>query len=143
MADYVLDKGYPVLSTYNSSSANGVQKYRCVKITTTGIDLQAVATAGNIAYVVMEDIDAVKVATGKTVANVRMVGVAPVFVAASGTAPTLGNRCMAGTGGGVVAATGATAQVLGIVVGATSLNQTIANGDLIYVLLTPGTQFGA
>src|SRR5207247_2984261 len=106
MADYILDKGFPVLSTYNSSAAGGVTRYRCVKTSVSGstafIDINATATTANLG-VVQEDIDAIKVATGKTVANVRLLGVTWVFasdtpgsivvgskVAASGTSTGIG-----------------------------------------------------
>jgi len=58
-SNYVLDKGYEVLSTYNSSAAAGVLAYRCVApSTTTGkIDLNATATARS-AGIVQESIDA-------------------------------------------------------------------------------------
>lgn len=142
MADYVLDKGFPVLATYNSSAVAGVTNYRVVKLASTGIDIQTTASAAaGYVGVVQENIDAVKVATGKTIADVRVAGVSWVFVAASGTAPTIGSRCMAGAGGGVVVAATTGSSVLGIVIGATTITQTIANGDLIEVLLTPGVLF--
>jgi hypothetical protein len=143
-SNYVLDKGVPVLSTYNSSATTGVQAFRCVKITTAGLmDIQLASTAGNIAFVVQENIDAAKVATGKAIADVRFMGITKVRVGVA-TGVTIGSRVMPnGTDGSVITATGATAQVLGIVVGTDPSAGTVATGDLIDVLLTPGTQFGA
>lgn len=143
-SNYVLDKAIPVISTYNSSSANGVQAFRCVKITTAGLmDIQLASAAGNIAFVVQENIDVAKVATGKAVADVRMMGITKVVVGVA-TGVVLGSRVMPNaTNGSVITATGATAQVLGIVVGTNAAAGTVALGDLIDVLLTPGVQFGA
>lgn len=143
-SNYVLHKGIPVLSTYNTSNAAGVVAFRCVKITTAGLmDIQLASTAGNIAFVVQENIDRAKVATGKAVADVAIVGTTKVTVGVA-TGVTIGSRVMPnGTDGSVIAATGATAQVLGIVIGTDAAAGTTATGDIIDVLLTPGTQFGA
>src|SRR6185295_19481649 len=115
-SNYVLDKGFPVLSTYNSSAAAGVLAYRVVKWSSTAIDLQtaATATSGTLG-VVQESIDAAKVATGKVVADVRLLGITKVLVTTA-TSLAIGVRVMAGAGGGVVLAT-TTNQVLGIIVG--------------------------
>jgi len=136
MADYVLDKGFPVLATYNSSSVNGVTPYRAVKWSSTGIDLQTASTAttGTLG-VVQEQIDATKVATGKVTANVRLMGVTAVYVTTA-TSLAIGIRVMAGASGGVLLAT-TTNEVLGVIVG-TSSTAAIAAGDIIYILLTPG-----
>jgi hypothetical protein len=136
--NYILSKGLPVLSTYNSSSTNGVTIYRCVKWSgspATAIDLNAVATVYTCG-VVQENIDAVKVAYGKAIANVMFAGITKVFVSGSGTVPVVGDKVTAGASGGVVkAATGGTNFTLGVVVG--PLGQTINAGDLIDVLLSP------
>jgi hypothetical protein len=133
-AHCILDVGWKALSTYNSSSANGVQKYRAVKVGSTidTIDLNVAATTLALG-VVQEDIDATKVATGKAVANVRYLGVTKMVVqtAASiveGSLITCGNA-----GGAVIAAS--TNKVIGICVGTPG---TVAAGDYIDVLLTPG-----
>jgi len=135
-SNYVLDKGFPVLSTYNSSAAAGVLAYRVVKWSSTAIDLQtaATATSGTLG-VVQESIDAAKVATGKVVADVRLLGITKVLVTTA-TSLAIGVRVMAGAGGGVVLAT-TTNQVLGIIVGV-GTSGTITAGDLIDVLLVPG-----
>jgi len=140
-ANYVLDKGFDVLSTYNSSAAAGVLAYRCVAInSTTGkIDLNATATAFSIG-VVQESVDATKVATGKVVADVRLMGITKVRVSDTPGTIVLGSRVApSGTGansGGVKLAV-TTNAVLGIVVGPVPIG-TPAAGDLIDVLLTPG-----
>lgn len=141
-SNYVLDKGFPVLSTYNSSNVNGVQAFRCVKVATTGlIDVaaDAVATNGNIG-IVQENIDAAKVATGKAIADVRLLGISKVIVGVA-TGITIGKRVMNGTGGAAILAATTGSQVLGIVVGSNATQGTIATGDLIDVMLTPGVLF--
>jgi hypothetical protein len=138
-SNFVLDKGFLVLSTYNSSAATGVTAFRCVKIdSVTGvIDLNATATTANIG-VVQENVDVAKVATGKVVADVRLLGITKVRVADTPGAIAIGSKVAAsGTAansGGVKLAV-ATNVPLGIVVGLTG---TVAAGDLIDVLLTPG-----
>lgn len=130
---YVLSKGFAVLSTYNGSAAAGVTAFRCVAITAAGkIDLNATATARSLG-VVMENIDQAKVATDKAVANVALHGIVPVYVTTA-TGLALGDRVAATTSGGVIEAA-STHIPLGIVVGITG---TLAAGDLIQVLLTPG-----
>src|SRR5262245_38463462 len=92
-ANYVLDKGFPVLSTYNSSAAAGVTRFRAVKYavasSTAFIDLDVAATTQPLG-VVQEDIDQVKVATGKTVAGVRLMGITKLYVQ-TGTSIALGS----------------------------------------------------
>lgn len=130
-ADYVLSKGWKVLSTYNSSAAAGVTAFRGVKIAAGDtIDLNVAATTMGIG-VVQEAIDQDLVATGKAVANVAMLGTSKLYVqtAASivqGSRLTLGNA-----GGAVIGA--ATNQQIGINLSSI----TVAAGDLIDVLLTP------
>lgn len=133
-ANMVLDKGWLVLSTYNSSAATGVQKFRCVKAGATvgTIDISVADT--DITYgVVQEDIDVAKVATGKATANVRMMGITTV-VCTTAASVVLGSRVTPTTGGGVKAAVAGDIP-LGVVVGITG---TLADGNLIQVLLTPG-----
>lgn len=136
--NYVLAKGLPVLSTYNSSAAAGVTAFRVVKWNgspAANVDLATAAT-DNVVGVIQENVDQVKVATGKVIADVAYLGITKVYVASSGTVPVVGDKVTAGAGGGVVkAATGGTNLILGRVVG--PLNQTIAAGDLIDVLLAP------
>jgi hypothetical protein len=139
--NYVLDKGYPVLSTYNSSAATGVQAYRAVKFSVSGskatVDLATAATSQPLG-VVQENIDAVKVATGKTVADVRILGITKMVANTTPGAIALGSPIMVGSAGGaVLAATGGTNYVIGVCVGMTVPGGTVAAGDLIDVLLTP------
>jgi hypothetical protein len=142
MADYILDKGFPVLSTYNGSNVAGVTAFRVVKLTTTGIDLCTDAVAATAALgVVQENVDQVKVATGKVNAGVRLLGSSKVYVNAGAGAITVGTRVMCGNAGGVVPAATTGSRVLGVVIGGTTLAGTISPGDIIDVLLTPGAQF--
>jgi len=140
-ANYVLDKSFPVLSTYNTSDSLGVTAYRCVaQSSSTGIiDLNATATTASVG-VVQENIDAVKVATGKANADVRVLGISKVRVSDTPGAIVIGSKVAAsGTSnnkGGVKLAV-ATNVPLGIVVGPLPIG-TPAAGDLIDVLLTPG-----
>jgi hypothetical protein len=138
--NYVLSKGYPVLATYNSSAAAGVTRYRAVKFSvsssTAFIDLNVAATVYSVG-VVQEDIDQVKVALGKAVANVAVLGITKMFVQ-TGTSIVLGAAIAVGSAGGaVIAATGGTNFVLGTCVGMSVPGGTVAAGDLIDVLLTP------
>ena len=139
--NYVLDKGFPVLSTYNSSDTAGVTAYRCEAMnTSTGvIDLHATATTRSLG-VVQESVDASKVVQGKVVADVRLMGITKVRVSDTPGTIILGSLVAAsGTStnkGGVKL--GVTTNVpLGIVVGPLPIG-TPAAGDLIDVLLTPG-----
>jgi hypothetical protein len=136
-ANYILDKGFQVLSTYNSSAAAGVLAYRCVAASTsTGkIDLNATATTRNMG-VVQENISADRVATGNAVADVRVLGITKVVVAATPGTILFGSLVAASTAGGVKLGV-STNIPLGIVVGPTPIG-TPAAGDLIDVLLTPG-----
>lgn len=139
-ANYILDKAFEVLSTYNSSSANGVQAYYCVTAnSTTGrIDLQATAT-NRVTGIVQENIDATKLGTasvGKVFANVRLLGVSKVKVAATPGTIVIGSLVAASTAGGVKLGVSTNIPV-GIVVGPVPIG-TPAAGDLIDVLLTPG-----
>lgn len=141
MADFVLDKGFPVLPTYNSSSANGVQWFRAVKMSVSGstnyIDLAVAHATGGIG-VVQENIDAAKVATGKAVANVRLLGITKMVVQ-TGTSLAIGSLVAAGTAGGAILAV-TSDLALGIIVGMSVPGGTVAAGDIIDVLLTPGAK---
>lgn len=131
---YVLSKGFLVLSTYNSSAAAGVLANRCVTFGAGGtIDLNTAATGHNLG-VVMENIDQAKVATGKAVAQVAMLGIVPVKVTTAASIVN-GSRLMPTTGGGVILAATAASFVCGIAVGITG---TIADGDIIQMMLLPG-----
>jgi hypothetical protein len=133
-ANMVLDKGFLAISTYNSSAAAGILANRFVKFGATAgtIDLNVASTTRSIG-VVMENIDAAKVATGKATADVRMLGIATVVVTTA-TSIVLGSVIASSTTGGAILAA-STHVPLGIVVGITG---TVTAGDLIQVLLTPG-----
>lgn len=74
-ANYVLAKGFKALSTYASSDANGVQAYRFVKLTATQDQIDRVAASNVVVTgVTIEDVDQVKVATGKVTVGVQMLG---------------------------------------------------------------------
>lgn len=132
-ANFVLDKGFRPLTTYNSSAAGGVTPFRCVAFGAGGtIDLAVTDTTVCVG-VVMEALDRAKVATGKAAVDVRMLGIAPVYVTTAASI-VLGAKVTPSTGGGVkLAATGDIP--LGVAVGITG---TIADGDIIQVLITPG-----
>jgi hypothetical protein len=138
-AQYVLNKGYPVLKTYNSSAAAGVTANRCVKFAVASskafVDLNATAATMSLG-VVQENIDAVKVAYGQAVANIAILGICKVVVT-TGTSLVLGSKVMAAANGGVILAT-STNFVVGVIVGQTVPGGTIAAGDLVDILLTPG-----
>jgi len=130
-AHCILDQGWKVLSTYNSSAAAGVTKFRGVKMVSGDvIDLNVAATTPSIG-VVQEDIDAAKVATGKAVANLRVLGVTKLYVQTA-TSIVQGSRLTLGNAGGAVIAASGNQQV-----GICLTTGTIAAGDLIDVLLTP------
>jgi len=140
-SNYVLDKGFDVLSTYNSSATTGVTAYRCVAVnSTTGkIDLNATSTVMSIG-VVQENVDATKVVQGKAVVDVRLLGITKVRVSDTPGTIVLGSRVAASgtsTNSGGVKLAVTTNAVLGIVVGPVPIG-TPAAGDLIDVLLTPG-----
>lgn len=140
-ANYVLDKGFQVLSTYNSSAAAGVTAYRCVTANSSSgkIDLQATAT-NRVTGIVQENIDQAKVATDKAVADVRLMGISKVRVSDTPGTIVIGSLVAAsgtsGNAGGVKLGVSTNIPV-GIVVGPVPIG-TPAAGDLIDVLLTPG-----
>jgi len=132
-SNMILDKGIPVLSTYNSSAAAGVLAFRCVKWATGGTIDISTADTDVIIGVVQQNIDADEVATGKAVANVRIQGVTTLLCTTSASV-VIGSKVTPTTSGGVkLAATGDVP--CGVVVGVTG---TIADGNLIKVELTPG-----
>lgn len=142
-ANYVLDKGYQVLKTYNSSAAAGVTRYRAVKLTVVSsairLDLNVAATVATIG-VVQEDIDQVKVAYGNAVADVRILGITKMYANTTPGAIAIGSPVMVGSAGGAVLATGSSTNFpIGICVGMSVPGGTVAAGDLIDVLLTPST----
>lgn len=133
-ANFVLDKGLPVLSTYNSSAAAGVVAFKLVKFAAGGtIDLNVASSTRSIG-VVQENIDAVKVATGKATADVRLQGITTVTCTTAASV-VLGSMLMSSTTGGVLLAATATNIPIGMAVGITG---TLADGNLIQMMLTPG-----
>lgn len=133
--NFVLDKGFKVLATYNSSAAAGVLEYRAVKVAAGDtIDLVA-ASSDRTLGVVQESVDAAKVATGKVVANVRLLGITKMKVGATPGSIAQGGLVKSDADGEAIAlATGSGHIPIGINLTA----GTIAAGDLIDVLLTPG-----
>lgn len=133
-ANFVLDKGFLVLSTYNSSAVAGVVWNRFVKFGAGGtIDLNVASNTRSIG-VVMENVDAADAVTGKVIADVRLLGIATVVVTTA-TSIVLGSVVMSSTTGGAILAATTGNFPLGVVVGITG---TITAGDFIQVLLTPG-----
>jgi hypothetical protein len=141
-ANMVLDKGIPVLSTYNSSAAAGVLAYRVVKWATGNTFDLATAVSTTVPYigVVQENLDQVKIATGKPVANVRILGITKVLVTTAASI-VIGDPVMPGAGGGVVHGATTGNFILGICVGLPEAGNAVAANDLIDVLLTPGVKF--
>jgi len=134
-ANFVLDKAFPVIATYNSSSTNGVQKFKLVKFSATvgSIDLNVASNTRSIG-VVQEDIDATKVASGKMNADVRMMGITTVTCTTAASV-VLGSMVMSSTTGGVLLAATSGNFPIGMIVGITG---TLADGNLVQMLLTPG-----
>jgi hypothetical protein len=128
MANFVLDKGFAALSTYNSSNAAGVVAFRFVKLTAAQtFDLNVAITTVPIG-VVLENVDQAKVATGKVVCDVRVMGIARVTAGAA--VAVMAEVSSDTTGRAITAAT--TSRVAGI-----ALQAAGAAGDLIDVLLVP------
>jgi hypothetical protein len=134
-ANFVLDKGFLAISTYNSSAAAGVVAYKLVKFGATAgtVDLNVASNTRSIG-VVQESVDAVKVATGKAIVDVRMMGITTVTCTTAASV-VLGSVVMSSTTGGVLLAATTGNIPVGIVVGITG---TLADGNLVQVLLCPG-----
>lgn len=134
-ANFVLDKGMPLLSTYNSSAAAGALAKRLVKFSGTAgaVDLNVASSTRSLG-VLMENVDAVKIAQNKVIADVRLLGIATINCTTSASV-VLGSMVMSSTVGGVLLAATATNIPIGMVVGITG---TIADGNDIQVLLIPG-----
>lgn len=123
MANFVLDKGFKV------EGVAAAVAYRFVGFGTANWSVTLTPTAnGKVVGVLMENVDAAKVATGKVLANVRLMGIAPVKTAA--TIVRGDPIATDATGAAIVATTGATNQVVGIAL------ESGASGDIIDVLLT-------
>lgn len=122
MANYVLDKGMLV-----QGSAAAVA-YRFVGFGTVNWSVTVTPTLnGAVAGVIMENIDAAKVTYGKAVANVRVLGIAPVKVGASAVV----RGAQIGTDATGQAITATTGFVVGMAL------ESGAAGDIIDVLITP------
>lgn len=134
-ANFVLDKGFLLLSTYNSSAAAGALSKRLVKFSGTAgaVDLNVASNTRSVG-VLMENVDAVKIATGKAVADVRMLGIATTNCTTSASV-VLGSMVMSSTVGGVLLSATTGNIPIGMVVGITG---TIADGNDVQVLLIPG-----
>jgi len=131
-ANFVLDKGLPVLATYNSSAAAGVLAFRCVAWGAGGtVDLNATSTTRTVG-IVQENLDQTKVAKSGIV-DVRVLGISTVLCTTAASV-VLGSIVAPTTSGGVKLAVTGNIPV-GVVVGITG---TLADGNLIQVLLTPG-----
>jgi hypothetical protein len=129
-ADYGLDKGWKVLSTYNSSAAAGVLPYRVVKIAAGDtIDLQTASNTRSLG-VVQEALDVAKVATGKAVVDVRLQGVSKCV---AGAAIAQGAEVMATTAGKVITAATSANIVFG-----RALSAAAADGDYVDIEIIPG-----
>ncbi len=133
-ANFVLDKGFLLLSTYNSSATAGALAKRLVKFSGTAgaVDLNVASTTRSLG-VLMENVDATKIAQGKVIADVRLMGIATINCTTSASV-VLGSMVASTSVGGVILAA-STFFPIGIVVGITG---TIADGNDIQVMLTPG-----
>lgn len=129
-ANYVLAKGFKALSTYASSDTNGVQAYRFVKLTANQDEVDRVAASNVVPTgVTLEDSDQVKVATGKVIVGVQMLGIAKVT---AGAAVALNAEVMSDTSGRAITAATTGNRVCGV-----ALQAAGAAGDIIDVLLVP------
>lgn len=124
-ASYGLDKGFRV-----NSAVGELNRFRVVKLNTSGEIVLATSTSDLAVGVVQEQVDAAKVATGKVVADVRVLGISKVVAAG---ALSVGALVTPTTGGKVTGAIGGN-KAVGIVVGGPAAQ----DGDIVEVLLTPG-----
>src|SRR5690348_6708212 len=116
-ANYVLAKGFKVPATYASSDPNGVQAYRFVKLTANQDEVDRVAASNVVPTgVTIEDVDQVKVALGKPVVGVQMLGIAKVT---AGAAVALNAEVMSDTQGRAITAATTGNRVCGIALQAT------------------------
>lgn len=123
MANFVLDKGFKV----EGSAAVVANRFVGFSATTNWAIVSPPSGVGVVCPgVLMENVDAAKVATGKVIANVRLMGIAPVKTAAI---ITRGQPVTTDAAGLAIVATGSN-QVLGVAL------ETAASGDIIDVLLT-------
>jgi hypothetical protein len=133
-ANFVLDKAFNLLSTYNSSAAAGALAKRLVKFAAGGtVDLNVASNTRSIG-ILMENVDAVKIATGKVMADVRMIGIGTVNCTTAASV-VLGSVLMSSTVGGVLLAATSANIPMGLAVGITG---TLADGNDIQVLFLAG-----
>lgn len=133
-ANFVLDKAFNLLSTYNSSATAGALAKRLVKFAAGGtVDLNVASSTRSIG-ILMENVDAVKIATGKVMADVRMIGIGTVNCTTAASV-ILGSMLMSSTTGGVLLAATATNIPIGMAVGITG---TLADGNDIQMLFLAG-----
>jgi hypothetical protein len=123
-ANFVLDKGYV------HEGVAAVTAFRFVKAGAGDQSVAAADTAGALVLgVVQEDVDAAKVATGKAVVDVRLLGISKVV---AGAAVTLWSEVASDNVGRAINAATATHRVVG-----RALQSAGAAGDIIDVLLVP------
>jgi len=129
MANFIgLDKGFLLLSTYNSSAAAGALAWRFVKSTALlTVDLNT-SSSGLVLGVLQENVDQTKIATGKVTANVRMGGISKTT---AGAAVTVYTEIMSDTTGRAITAATSANRVQGL-----ALQAATAAGDIIDVYLT-------
>lgn len=124
MANHVLDKGYAV------DGSDAVVAYRFCVLGSDDQHIDLTPGYGEMALgVVMEDVDATKVATENVIVDVRLKGIAPVRVGAVNV--LLNDEVMTGADGRAVPVSGSGSRVAGLALQAGTAN------DIINVLLTP------
>jgi hypothetical protein len=122
-ANFILDKGY-VLEGSSAYTA-----FRFVAAGATDSSVTSTIAAGALALgVIQEDVDAAKVATGKVVADIRLLGISKVV---AGAAVTLWAEVATDNQGRAINAA-TTHRVIG-----RALQSAAAAGDIIDVLMVP------
>ena len=129
--NYVLDKGH------KATGATAYARGEIVTPTNTGLDVARATTAGVLTplYVCMDDLDTVRLATGKAIIDCRMLGIARVL---SGAAVTIWNRVTNDNTARAVNATRTAGGTQPVPVLGIALTAATAAGQEIDVLLTPG-----
>jgi hypothetical protein len=128
-ANYGLDKGFKLLSTYNSSAAAGAIRYQVVKIAAGDTaDIQTASNAASLG-VLQESVDAAKIATGKVIADVRLQGISKCI---AGAPIVQGVEVMATAAGKVITAATSANKVFG-----RALTAAAADGDWLDVEIIP------
>jgi hypothetical protein len=131
-ANYVLDKGFLATGGSVAYATGELVKFAAASVLQPAQVVKTSSQGEAVLGVVTEDLDAAKVATGKAIVGVRLLGIAKVII---GTAASvvLGSPLTA-------KATVATAELAatGDVVFGIAMQAPAADGDIIDVLLTPG-----